>query len=443
MEYEKDSTPKESDFHIGFDKVESPYRVYSVSMGGSIISTPCITNDMIIFGSNDTYVYALDKEGNKLWSYKTADMVFSSPTCYDESIVIGSNDNYLYAFSRDGKLRWKFLTGERVWATPTIVDGVVYFGSNNGIFYALSLEDGKELWRFHASIQQFWNSPAVVNNSIIFGNMSGQVYCLSKDGRLLWEIYCGREMVQSPLIIDEKGNEISSFRKRSFYSFPKGEKCKVLFGSGEGYFRCLDANSSNILWMIFANSMGISSPTIYNDFVYFGSRDGVLYAVDTKGALKWKFQTGNRVVSSPICHDGIVYFGSSDNNLYALNAETGEFIWRFLTDGEIVSSPIIHKDVIYFGSWDGHLYALSIKDRTLLWKFRTALGFPSYIRKPTIVKEDKKEQTIEFTPTTTTKGYDVKSSNYSRETGELTNVFYGSPVHYKHKSPYEGRLGKY
>ncbi len=434
MEYEKSGYEKEGDFSVDASKVETPYRAWSISTGGSILSSPSIVDGMIVFGSNDTYVYALDLEGNKLWSYKTNDIVFSSPTACGDTIVVGSSDQHLYAFSRNGDLRWKFLTGSKVWSTPLVVDGVVYIGSNNGIFHALSLEDGKELWRFHASNQEFFMSASAVNDSIIFGNMSGLVYCVSSDGRLLWKLQCGEHTTQTPLVVNKDWEEIGGFHKRSFYSMPRDNKSRIVIGSGDGYMRCLDVEDGALLWKFFANSLSISSPAIQDKTICFGSHDGRLYLIDTDGHIKWKFQTGNRVVSSPLFHDDTVYFGSSDNNAYALSHD-GELLWRFLTDGEIVSSPVVHKDVIYFGSWDGHLYALSIKDCTLLWKFRTALGFPSYIKKPTMTEE--KKQAMNFIDTGTTKGYNVKSSNYSLLTGEMTNAFYTSSPIYKRKSPYD------
>ena len=53
--------------------------------------------------------------------------------------------------------------------------------------------------------------------------------------------------------------------------------------------------------------------------VYFGSFDSNLYAVDAEtGEEKWRFETGDRVLSSPTIADGAVYFGSDDGHLYGV-----------------------------------------------------------------------------------------------------------------------------
>ncbi len=439
MEYDRNLI-KDSDFGLNPLLSDSPYRAWTIGMGGSILSSPLIIDDTIIFGSNDTYVYALNLEGEKLWNHKTGDIVISSPTFHKGTVLVGSNDGYLYAFSMNGEVRWKFPTGSKVWATPCVSDGVVYIGSNNGIFYALSIDDGKVLWKFNAASGEFFHSAGIVNDSVIFGNMSGFIYSLSTNGDLLWKFRCGSHVVQSPLITDDKGNDASSFRKRSFEKPPNAKNPRIFIGSRDCYFRCIDAEDGNLIWKKFINVIGGSSPLCHNNSVYFGSYDGRIYALAADGAVKWKFQTWNRIVSSPACDKGVIYCGSSDYNLYAIKSDSGELAWRFLADNEILSSPSIYRDAIYFGSWDCHMYALSIKDRQLLWKFRTSMGIPSYIKKPEVIEAGESPAKMpKAYETATIKDYQIERSNYQLSAGELTNTFYGSPVAYKTKPAYKGK----
>lgn len=102
-----------------------------------------------------------------------------------------------------------------------------------------------------------------------------------------------------------------------------------------------------------------SSPVMGADgTVYFGARNGNLYAFNPDGSQKWKFPTGGGIDSSPaIAADGTIYVGSSDYNLYAVNPD-GSQKWVFATQGE-VSSPAIGPDgTVYVGSGDKKLYAL-------------------------------------------------------------------------------------
>jgi len=41
--------------------------------------------------------------------------------------------------------------------------------------------------------------------------------------------------------------------------------------------------------------------------------------------LKWVFRTGDQILSSPTVANGVVYFGSWDRKIYAVNANTGSY----------------------------------------------------------------------------------------------------------------------
>jgi outer membrane protein assembly factor BamB len=64
------------------------------------------------------------------------------------------------------------------------------------------------------------------------------------------------------------------------------------------------------------------------------------------------------VISSPTVHDGIVYFGSVDGSVYALNAQTAREKWKFSTEKPIVASPTVHNDTLYIGTTN--IYTVSI-----------------------------------------------------------------------------------
>lgn len=115
-----------------------------------------------------------------------------------------------------------------------------------------------------------------------------------------------------------------------------------------------------------------SSPTVVGDTIYFGSRDGRLYAVDTEtGVQRWEFKTGSWIESSPAVVDGIVYFGSNDSKLYALDAGTGGKLWEFDTLYPIKSSPAVADGLVCFGGWDRYVHALDAVTGAEVWSFRT------------------------------------------------------------------------
>lgn len=124
-------------------------------------------------------------------------------------------------------------------------------------------------------------------------------------------------------------------------------------------------------WTFSASGPIYSSPAVVDGVVYFGSRDGKIYALDAaSGKELWEYQTGSWVDSSPTVTGGIVYFGSHDGNFYALDARTGREIWSFKTVYVIDSSPAVAGGVVYFGSADWHLYALDALTGKKIWAFK-------------------------------------------------------------------------
>lgn len=125
-------------------------------------------------------------------------------------------------------------------------------------------------------------------------------------------------------------------------------------------------------WTFSAGDAIHSSPAVCNGKVYFGSRDGNIYALDSATGEKiWAFHTGSWVESSPAVVDGVVYCGSNDGNLYALNAETGEKIWSYEMPLVVQSSPAVADGVVYVGCEDASLYAIDAATGSELWRSYT------------------------------------------------------------------------
>ena len=75
-------------------------------------SSPAIDNEgTVYFGSNDSYVYALDPDGKLKWRFKTKGQITSSPAIGpDSTIYQGCNDGRLYDLNPDGTQKWYFQT---------------------------------------------------------------------------------------------------------------------------------------------------------------------------------------------------------------------------------------------------------------------------------------------------------------------------------------------
>jgi outer membrane protein assembly factor BamB len=134
------------------------------------------------------------------------------------------------------------------------------------------------------------------------------------------------------------------------------------------------ASPLKLAWSYHAQDAVASSAAIVDGVVYFGSRDGVLHAIDlATGKARWQYATNSSIEeSSPAVHNGLVFVGDMDGAVHAVDAKTGKARWTFKTEGEVHSSPNVSGDRLFIGSYDEHLYCLWAGTGTLIWKFATA-----------------------------------------------------------------------
>lgn len=143
--------------------------------------------------------------------------------------------------------------------------------------------------------------------------------------------------------------------------------------------------SNNLKWIYPINGRVISSPVIgVEGMVYVGGgEDFSLHAISSYGNTLWTFPTQSYVFAGPaIGKDGTIYFGSADGYLYALDS-LGELKWKFNCVGIVYDGPILWEqdgqEIILVGSWIsryngfdyepyGIFYAIN-PDGTLKWRY--------------------------------------------------------------------------
>jgi eukaryotic-like serine/threonine-protein kinase len=157
-----------------------------------------------------------------------------------------------------------------------------------------------------------------------------------------------------------------------FLSSPTLWNGVVFFGSGDGDVYALNAASGELRWKFKTGDVVHASPAIADGTLFIGSWDSYFYALDAaSGHEKWRFKTGEDpqihnqvgIQSSASVADGMVYFGCRDSNFYALDAKTGQKLWSFPNHGSwVISSPAVKDGTVYFGTSDtGLFHALNAK----------------------------------------------------------------------------------
>jgi serine/threonine protein kinase len=308
-----------------------------------------VFKDKVLVGSYDTNLWAINVEtGEFLWKYATLGGIATTPVVDKKNglVLFGSEDHHFYALDIEtGRVSWKHVTSGRIRSSPCLAHDHVFFGNDDGHLYAIACGSGRLLWETDLGAE-IRTRPYVTNDRVFVGAESGELFCLELSGARKWSVDVskrGRAISSSPYI-DET--------------------------DGIGYVGCFDGNlyavdvagSGYVMWRFRTMKPIVSSVAVDNGVVYFGSVDGSFYAVNAdSGKEKWRFTIDKPIVATPAVFGDKVYFGGSDGIFYCLETKNGKESWRYETGNAITGTPyIIDNKLILVGSMDYSLYAFPL-----------------------------------------------------------------------------------
>jgi outer membrane protein assembly factor BamB len=121
-----------------------------------------------------------------------------------------------------------------------------------------------------------------------------------------------------------------------------------------------------------------------NGLLFAGNENGDLYAINSDGKLRWKFNTGKAIRAQPKVSGGHVYVASDSGYLHKLDRDSGAETWRARVDTVLEprlpgnhektrwdrygSSVVSDGKSLYIASRDKNLYALDVKSGRELWR---------------------------------------------------------------------------
>lgn len=294
------------------------------------------------------------------------------------------------AIPKFSEVKWKFKTHGQVYSSPAVVNGVVYVGSNDHFLYAIDAETGTQKWKFKTG-SRISSSPAVVDGTVFFGSFDSIFYAVDvTSGKLKWKFQTAgeRRYIGTHLHGSEPAAEPMPDPFDFYLSSPTVANGTVYFGSGDTNVYALDAGTGNLKWKFKTGDVVHASPALADGTIFVGSWDSYFYGLDAAtGREKWKFKTGEDpdmhnqvgIQASAIVADGMVYFGCRDSNFYALDENTGQKRWTMSNHGSwVISSPAVQNGKIYFGTSDsGMFHALDAKTGAPVFSLKTQ-GWPMF-----------------------------------------------------------------
>jgi outer membrane protein assembly factor BamB len=312
---------------------------------GGFVATPWINGDAIFATALHMRgfrlagrAYAIDPAtGRKRWEFdadRTMLPTASAPVLADGRVYFGEgmHANFSCKFrcldAASGAPLWDFDTTDHIESTPTVIDGVVYFGAGNDGLYALDARTGRRLWQSAGDLH-IDASPWVGGGKVIVGSGPSRRYktlCVTaldaRTGRRLWQTPTPLPAWGSPRVAD--GRVFVGLGNGRLTEGAKPPEVPA------GALLCLAEDDGRVLWTVPAADAVFQQPTVAGDRVYFGSRDGHLYAVQARtGELVFKLPMGGPVIAPPAIADGFVYVVTMNGRVRSLRAEDGRERWAF------------------------------------------------------------------------------------------------------------------
>ncbi|MCK5547593.1 MAG: PQQ-binding-like beta-propeller repeat protein, partial [Thermoplasmata archaeon] len=270
-----------------------------------------------LYGVNGTEIWdSLIQANNEVYSTSIGEVNSSST---GNEILVGSEDTYVYLLNRDGTKLWSNMTGGEV--KSVLIDDIHGIGVNKMIVGAddVYVYNDDLTYNWTASISQTINAIAVGNltsdsgNETVVGCNSGYVYIINSSGNITSTFILGTSAINSVDI----GNVTDS---------PENE---IVVGSANNNISVINA-SGEYIWNYTTGGaindvkIGNSTAEYAGNEVIAGSDDQRVYTLDKYGNLIWSFEAASYVNTIEIGNvtsdpGNEVLAGAGDGYLYVFN----------------------------------------------------------------------------------------------------------------------------
>lgn len=325
---------------------------------GSFEFSPVVDAGYVYAASAEGEVVKFDAlSGKPLWRANIGEKLTGGVGVGGSLVVVGSQNGAVYALDLSGKLQWKSKLSSEVLSAPKYFDGMIIARTGDSRIYGINANDGSRKWvydRTSPALTLRSSAGVVVDGGAIYaGFAGGKMAAIRADnGKLLWEAS----------VAQPKGvTEIE--RIADITSTPVVDGPLVYAVAYQGRIAAVDRASGRVVWNRDISSLsGLSQE---DGKVFVSHALGSVYALDystgktfwRQGALK------NRQLTAPVPMGTLVAVGDVEGYVHFLSREDGTFAARVKTaqDGVLPQMTLINANTLLAQSRDGGIYAVQIK----------------------------------------------------------------------------------
>ena len=222
--------------------------------------------------------------------------------------------------------------------------------TNKAIVHAIDAETGRTLWIQQIGERNLINMAPAANEKFVAVINGTTLYVVDRGtGVLKWQrrlnavpgagaalsethvfVPMHDGMIQGWALDNEK-NKIPWIYKSAGHTLiqPIVTSTTISWTTDRGYFYVAEhGEKMRIRYRVETRDSIDSQPAYWTPYLYAGSTDGYVYAVNEKtGDSAWKFSTGSPVGQPPVAINGKVYVVPDDAGMFCLSGDTGKQEW--------------------------------------------------------------------------------------------------------------------
>jgi outer membrane protein assembly factor BamB len=222
------------------------------------------------------------------WIFSTDGMILLRQSVFKEKLFIGNGSSSLKAINtRTGREIWSVQLTESADSPPQYYRGNVYTMTVDGVLYANNANDGKELWRYEASVGYVFETPPTITPSLIFiGDSRGVLHAVDrKTGKRAW-VFTQQEVSGDSV---DRPSRPNWFGQLLFY------KNRIIIGGADGTIYVIHPKTGKVVWKYSLGS-ALSGLEANTDLIIATTKDGQTVGISTDGIKRWSV-SGEKKVS--------------------------------------------------------------------------------------------------------------------------------------------------
>lgn len=318
---------------------ENPALAWRFDTGSEILSSPIIADGTVYIANRAGFLYAVDAaSGQQRWRVDAGEYVMrTTPTYHEGSLYVVAGFDTIALDAETGEERWRSTIRYAGTASPTVAGDEVYVVSQEGWLYAFAIEDGSERWRSSTNGISF-GSPSASGNTLVVGTDRGRVVGMNREsGRQTWARDFDSSVYTTPVIAGdvvwivtadgqlrglglEDGGDRYALETTSDLTVTATDD-RVFVPSSDGGVYAFDPDSGDVHWFASAGGTIKAGPVRADSQVVVAGGNRVAGFDTETGEQAWYYLAGDAVEAPPAVVSGYVFFGARDGVLYAV-AET-------------------------------------------------------------------------------------------------------------------------